>query len=273
MWSVLGSAALLVLGAGEAGAGWVIDQVVKGGDPMRQQVVIQANRMKTIVLDDQGAPTAAFVVDLDAETITQVDHRQRTYVSAPVREYVQSMTVLQQSANRQVQEALKKLEATLQNMPPEQRKQMEAMMRSRMATPPPGGGQECRERTVELRRTGETATIAGFPAVRHDVLSDGRVDAQVWVASGLTAWRELDPQKLQRFAGEMAKLAACGAPGRGLAGDTAWRVVTEGYPVRTVDPGGATVEVVKAESRSVAAAEFQPPAGFTRRTLAETTGR
>jgi hypothetical protein len=37
--------------------------------------------------------------------------------------------------------------------------------------------------------------------------------------------------------------------------------------------GGGTVEVVKAESRTVPAAEFQPPAGFARKTFREMMGQ
>ncbi len=48
------------------------------------------------------------------------------------------------------------------------------------------------------------------------------------------------------------------------------QLVGEGYPVRTVAAeGGMTVEVIRAESRGVSAAEFQPPPGFARRTLQE----
>src|SRR5438309_12051570 len=49
-----------------------------------------------------------------------------------------------------------------------------------------------------------------------------------------------------------------------------WKLAGEGYPVRTVYAGsGRTVEVVKAESRSVPATEFQAPPGFERNSLRE----
>src|SRR3990172_2455059 len=42
---------------GEASAGWVIDQVMKGGgEGTRQQVLLQANRMKTLMLGEDGGP-------------------------------------------------------------------------------------------------------------------------------------------------------------------------------------------------------------------------
>jgi len=76
----------------------------------------------------------------------------------------------------------------------------------------------------------------------------------VWIAQGITAWREMDPQKLQRFAAEMAKMAGCGAGRAGAFGaDPSWKLA-------------------KAESRAIPAAEFQPLAGFARQTLQEMMG-
>lgn len=255
--------AVVLVWTADVSAGWVIDQTVKDGGDVRQQVVVQQNRMKTVVLDPDGRPGAAFIVDLDGDTITQVDYAEKTYATTPIREYVKTMSAMQQAASRQMAEMLK-------NVPPEHRQTMDEHLRQRMGA---GPAQECQEPKVELRATKETATIAGFPAVRHDVLSDGTPELQVWVARSLTAWREIDPTKLQRFASEMAKLAACGSGARGLGGDAAWRVAREGYPVRTVDPSGATVEVREAVTRAVPATEFQPPAGFARRTLGEIMGR
>ncbi len=71
---------------------------------------------------------------------------------------------------------------------------------------------------MEVRRTGQQATIAGYPAVRHDVLADGRLESEVWIARGITAWRELDPRRFERFTAEMAKLAGSVAPPAGVRG-------------------------------------------------------
>ena len=45
----------LFMWIGQASAGWIIDQVVKGaGEDSRQQVVLQANRMKTLTFGKDG---------------------------------------------------------------------------------------------------------------------------------------------------------------------------------------------------------------------------
>ena len=181
---------------------------------------------------------------------------------------------VQQAMSGEMAEAMKQMLEQMKDMPEEQRKMVEQMMRSRMPKTGPAP-QDCVEPKVELKKTGQQATIAGYPAVRYDVLADGKPESELWLASGIAAWREMDPQKLQRFASEMAKLAPrCGSV-KGQHGfrrdDPAWKLASEGYPVRTVhrSDGGVTMEVVKAESRSIPAAEFQPPAGFVRKTLLE----
>jgi len=55
--------------------------------------------------------------------------------------------------------------------------------------------------------------------------------------------------------------------------DPVWKLMKDGYPVRSVDKdGGDVTEVVKAESRSIGASEWEPPAGFARKALKEMMG-
>jgi len=275
-WGILAG---IVVWSGQASAGWVIDQVMKGGgEGARQQVLLQANRMKTLMLGEDGTPSAAFILDLNAETITQVDYKGKHYISTTVQQFGQMIQGVQQAMSGEMAEVMKQMQEQMKDMPPEQRKMMEEMMEDMMRSRMPKTGaapQDCVEPKVELKKTGQQATIAGYPAVRYDVLADGKLESELWLASGIAAWREMDPQKLERFATEIAKLAPrCGSV-KGQHGfrrdDPAWKLASEGYPVRTVhrSDGGVTMEVVKAESRSIPAAEFQPPAGFVRKTLRE----
>lgn len=247
--------------SGQATAGWVIEETTKaGGVSGKQQVMLQSNRMKSLIFGETGKLAMAFIVDLDADTITQVDYEGRRYATSTVQDYVQTMKGAMAGAMKEMQESLKQ-------MPPEQRKMAEEMMRSQMGQT----GKDCGKAKVEVRKSGQQATIAGYPATRYDVLVNGKLDSEVWIAKGLTAWRELDSKKLERFVAEMEKLTGCG-PGQGGFGvESSWRLANEGYSVKTVDKtgDGATVELIKAESRTLAASEFQPPAGFARKALKE----
>lgn len=285
---------LMLLGlvlAAEAGAGWMIEEVVRsgvgGGGPDRQVILMSANRMKTTMVDRTGKPTAAWIMDLEAQTLTSVDYEQRSVATGTVREYAESLRGATQAVGGQMAEAMKQMQEAMKQMSPEQRQMMEQMMRQSMpGGAPPGAApspEACREPKVEVRPTGQTARIAGFPATRFDVLEDGKFTQELWVSKAITAWQEIDQKKLERFAQEMAKalegLPGCGrGPGRRTGADPndpAWKLASEGYPVRTVERGdaaGTVMEVVKAESRAVPVTEFQPPAGFTRQTLKELMG-
>jgi hypothetical protein len=259
-----GLAGVLAL-SGDAAAGWVVDQAVRG-EGARQQILVQANRMKTVTLGPGGQPMFAVVLDLDADSITHIDFQGRRYVTASVPEYTRALRAAAQAGRAQMAEARKAMEQALKDMPPEQRKQVEQQMRAQMGPGGPGSP-ECVEPRREVRKTGQRATVAGFPAERWEVLADGRLESEVWVAPALPVTRELDARKLEQFSTAMASAGGCGA---GAAGGDVWKLVGQGYPVRTVAAGGGpTVEVVRAESRAIPSSEFATPAGFARQPLAE----
>lgn len=279
-----------LLPAAGASAGWVIEEVVRAGaadrgaDGDRRVLAMSANRMKTTMLDRTGKPAQASIMDLEAQTLTMVDYAQRTVATGTVQEYAKSLRDAAQAMGGQVAEAQKQMQEAMKGMSPEQRQMMEQMMRQSMPGGAPSGAapsvEPCREPTIKVRPTGRTARIAGFQATRYDILEEGKLAQELWLSKAVTAWQEIDPKKLERFAQDIAK-AMEGLPGcgRGLGrrtgadpNDPAWKLAGEGYPVRTVDHGeaeGTVVEVVKAESRSVPATEFQPPAGFKRQTFKE----
>ncbi len=278
--------------AAEASAGWVIEQVVRSGsgaapgarESDRQILTMSANRMKTTMLDRAGKPTAAWIMDLEAQTLTSVDYEHRTAATGTVLDYAESLQAATHAVGGQMAEAMKQMQEAMKDMPPEQRQMVEQMMRQSMPGGTPGStapsAEACREPKVEVRPTGQAARIADFQAIRYDVLEDGKFTQELWVSKDITAWREIDPKKLERFTREMTKalegLPGCGRERARQAGadpsNPAWKLATEGYPVRTVDHGqggGMVMEVVKAESRAVPVTEFQPPPGFKRQSLKE----
>jgi hypothetical protein len=272
---------VLLAAASPAWAGWVIDQELKHtAGSQKQRLFMQANRLKSVVLDGERT-TMAVVMDLDAQTITQIDYQQRAYTTATAKEYAEMMRQGMQEMGQamgQMQSQMKEIEAQLKDLPPEQRKQIEAMMRQMQQ--PQGGGQaagaaaNCTPDRVDVRRSGKNATIAGYAATGYEVLSNGVPDSEVFIAPAITAAREIDPQKLERMMREMLQaMPHCPPRGQMSGADPAWKLMKEGYPVRTVEKDGrGAVEVVKAESRAIAAGEFQPPAGFAKKSLRELMG-
>jgi len=254
----------------QASAGWVIDQVATGqGHERKQQLAMQANQMKTVTLNPDGTPAMAFILDLNSETVTHVNYRDRSYTTAKVQEYAQMIQGALKKATPSMDEAMK-------DMPPDKRQMVEKMMRSRMAQS--GAKPEpCPESRVEMRKTGQQATIAGYTAFSYEVLADGKKESEVWIAKDITAWKELDPKKLERLMTELTMATpGCGpsqARHAGFGKDNAWKLAKEGYAVKTTDRSGSDiVEVTKAETRTLPASEFQPPVEFAPKNLSEMMG-
>ena len=274
----------------QADAGWVIEQVTRSGGtappgnvgPDRQVVIMSANRMKTTSLDPSGKPTAAWIMDLEAQSLSRIDYQRQTVATGKVQDYADSM----QAARTQMTAAMKQMQQVLKDIPPEQRQKMEQMMRQHLPSATPAGGtaEPCPEPKLEVRPTGQTAEIAGYPAARYDVLEDGKLRTELWLSKAITAWKEIDSEKLERFSQEITK-ASQRLPGcrfdwgkwAGLApNDPVWKLANEGYPVRTVSHGpgeGSIHEVVTAESRTVPLTEFQAPPGFKQQSLKDVLRR
>ena len=262
-------------------AGWIIDQTVRtktGGDSSTQQrLFLQANRLK-VVSTEGSHTTQAMVMDLDAQTITQIDYKERTFTTATTTEYADLMRQGFKAMNEQMgqmQTQLKEMEEQLKTLPPEQRRAIEAMMKQAQqgGAPAPMKPEQCAPDKVDVKSTGKRLTVAGYDASGYQVFSNGDFDAEVYIAPGITAVREIDPKKLERMVTEMTKaLPQCPPRGGMFGADPMWKLMKEGYPVRSVGKDGATTEVVKAESRSLGADEFEPPTGFARKTLKEMMG-
>jgi hypothetical protein len=276
--------ALGVLGmAAPASAGWIIDEVVRGrGEGQTQRMYLQSNRLKSVMLEGTRV-TQAVVMDLDAQTITHIDYDDRAYTTATAREYADMMRQGLQKmgeAGAQMQTQLKEMEEQLKQLPPEQRRQIEAMMKSAQQSAqrpaaPALKPEDCAADKVDIKRTGSPLKVAGYDATGYQIFSNGKLDSEVWIAPAITAAREIDPAKLERMVREMMQaLPQCPPRGQMIGTDPVWKLMKDGYPVRSVakDGGGTVTEVVKAESRSLGAAEFQPPAGFARKTLKELMG-
>lgn len=264
---------------GPVSAGWIIDWGVKGSSAAVQRELLHANRMKILISGKDGTPAVAFIVDLDANTFTQVYYEKRYYITDTVPEYVLTMGAMAKMAMGLWPAAPDLVEA-LKQAAPDQRKKMEEelklyeqqMRASGWGQPEPA----CREPRIETRKVDQRDTIAGHAAVRYDVLADGKPSgtlSEIWVAKSLPAWQELDPQKFQRFLAEIAK-TPCGAGGspHEVLSHAAWRLRSEGYPVRKAlraAKGGGEVEVIRVETREIPLAELEPPPGFVRKTFWE----
>lgn len=154
--------------------------------------------------------------------------------------------------------AMAQMKAELEKLPPDQRKMMEAQMKSM-----PGMSDEKPQRVA--KKTGETKTINGFPCVKYTVKVGDQLNSEVWATPmnkfGLS---KADMQVLM----DMAKLfesitSRFKSPGAGVMNPDG----IDGVPVLTTtfDDEGKPTGVMEFQSvaqGAMDAARFEVPAGY-----------
>ncbi|MEN8144129.1 MAG: hypothetical protein ABFS14_04185 [Gemmatimonadota bacterium] len=124
---------------------------------------------------------------------------------------------------------------------------------------------------TELRNTGEKATKQGYPAVKYEILQEGRVSRDMWV----TDWNNVEGgeeayaafEGMASFMGEMMESFKGFGPMAQMGSEFEKMKEINGLPVesRDYDEGGTLTgeSVLKSASRrTIEAAEFEAPAGY-----------
>jgi hypothetical protein len=184
-----------------------------------------------------------------------VDHESRTVYSGNPSE----MSGMRDAAMAQMEEQLKQ-------MPPEQREMVRKMMADRMKTE---SGAAVKV-DVEIRRTKEKATVAGYSVEKFEVRVGGRHREDIWLTSRISLADELDIDKLRTFMESMAW---------GGTEETAYtqsgeyfELYMKGFPLKQsmIMPGGNVVsEAEKVEQKKIPDASFAVPADYARKGLEE----
>ncbi|MBI3329199.1 MAG: DUF4412 domain-containing protein [Nitrospinae bacterium] len=247
-------------------AGWVLEQIEyanPGAERTRTVQYISKNRLKTV-----GAGNT-FIMDLHQNGFTASDQENRVYWSGTVHEYIQEVQTFQQTASDL---ARQQMEEALKDLPPDQRRAMEEVIKQREGPGvPPPAQQPAKRPQVTVERTQETTLIAGYKATKAMVYADGKPYQEVWLANGIDLKGDLD---LKRMRGLQAKLSKAIMPespgGQAVEEDPAYeKMLDEGYPVKIVELGErgepeSVTEVVRVEQRDIPDKEFQPPEGYRR---------
>jgi hypothetical protein len=216
---------------------------VPGVKPQESSIQVKGSRIRA----NTGAHDAGsyIIMDLDQGTMWMVLPEQKKYVEwtkADMKALTDKMAEMQ-----------KQMQERMAGMPPEQRKQMEAMMKNLSGAPgstPP---------KPQVRALGKTQTINGMQTSAYEV----RVGDETAVG-----WVSPDQQDLQRTFKNLregeAKMMSNNA-GAGIQSALA----NSGLPVRLqkVDQGGYHVEeLVDVQRAPMGADLFAVPAGFEKTT-------
>ena len=237
-------AALLILGlACPALAGW---QITESADGETSKLFFQQGQVR------EESPESISIMDLNQSRLTLINPANKTYWSGPFSE----MLKMRDQAMSQMREQIKQL-------PPEQRA-------AAMAAMPGVMGKSGQPRPkVLVKKTGQSETIAGFPAQKHEIWVNGSLREELWIAPKITLTQELDPKKLKEA---MASFAMAGDEDAYELDSAVQELWSQGYPVKVVtrQQGETTVrQVTSAQAGKLSAELFKVPQGYRQAQLQE----
>lgn len=241
-----------------------------GSDPVSEQTtaVSDGTNFKMEIPAERNGQAGDMIYRGDRREMVIVDHDDKSYM-------VMDEETMQRLGG-QINQAMKQMEEAMKNVPPAQREMMERMMKERM---PQMMSQSVPK--FEVRKTDESNSVNGYDALRYDMLRDGRKVREMWVAD----WDEIEGgeeaakafEDMASFFQDMMDSLSSMSSMPGMAdamGDNPFSRMKEigGFPVLTrelSDGGSLESESVlrSATRRDVDPAEFEPPAGYKRRSM------
>lgn len=125
-------------------------------------------------------------------------------------------------------------------------------------------------RNITLKKTDETAAIAGYSSRKYEIFDNDKLQSEYWVSSDAGFSEELDMNKMSKLMNEVKRISQ-NVGGSASISDNEYKIFQEiyedGYPMKTVyhSPDGDKVfveEIVTVKKQDIPPSEFQPPAGY-----------
>ena len=257
------AAAILALGTAlQAANGVIITQKVTMGDSTRTtQVQFDANHMRA---ETPGARGESQVVIFDGA-------KQVLYIVNPERKTYSEMTKADaDKLGAQVNDAMAQMQAQMANMPPEQRAQIEAMMKGRGMGAAMGGAAK-----PEYKKVG-TDTVGKWTCDKYEGYVNGQKTMDLCtVDPKVLGFTPADFAVTRQMADFFSRIMPQGASRIFSIGDLA----TQGYagiPIRTTTSmmgRTSTSELQDIQRGSIPESAFEVPAGFQKEPFMGGMGR
>ena len=227
------------------------------GAPQTSQIQIDGRRMRAEVVGERGEKSSV-VFDGTKKLMMIIDDRQKT------------VTEMTQADIDAIGGMMSGMMAQLQSLPPEQRAQMEAMMKGRGASMPGAAAPK-----IQYTKTG-TGTVGKWTCDKYEGSSGGQKVSEVCTVDpkvlGFTA---ADFAVSRDFAAFFKKIMP-GGGGQAFSIGTPEDQGFSGVPVRTVSTVGGrqfTTEISEVSRQSFPDSVFQAPAGYQKQSMMGGRGR
>ena len=226
--------------------------------PRTDSMMVDGNKLKMTMSGAQNKQSA-IIYRGDREEILLINNEDHTWRA------MDKATMI--NLGQHINPAMEKMQEMLKNMPPERRAMMEKMFARQGVSP----GMMTGKIDMQVRNTGETQTINGYPCVKYETWQKDEKVAEHWV----TDWKRIPGsqeaqvvfQDMAAFSREIGKEAFKGGGGPASFFESIGKM--DGYPVltRIFSDGKIVTEsrLTGVKKKQVAVEEFEPPKGYVKK--------
>ena len=236
-----------------------------GPELMISKIAIDGNRVRIDHEEPNKSGHGSVIYLGDKKHLIVLDHRGNSFQIMTK----DSLKAMNEQLNQQMKTVMKQMESRLAQLPPEQRKMMEQMMRHQM---PQAAARTSRQKppAADVRATGVKKKIKGYPTRQYEVYQNGNKVREMWV----TGWPEVGVKRDDfRIFKDMHQFQqeAFGSMNRGAgfqsndSGFDEFRQV-DGLPVLVTSFKGTVKDrettLKSVEKKDFADSYFKPPTGY-----------
>ena len=199
--------------------------------------------------------------------MTVVDHDRKSYF------LMDDATVSNMTA--QVSSAMSQMQQMLKNLPPEQRRAAEAMIKRRGGSPM-GAAAAGPEPVIEVKATGQSDVVNDYPCDKYEVFRDGVKIRELCT----TEWSNIDGgseasgvfERMSEFAKALREAFSKMPGANDNPNPYAEMNFADGFPVHTVSLGKngkkeQEWQLKSSRRETIDPAEFEPPKGYKRMSM------
>jgi len=194
-----------------------------------------------------------FIFREDKDLYWVIDNKKKTYMEITGEDM--------KKINQQMEQARKAYEEQMKNLPPEQRKMIEKMMKDKMPTSVP---------EIEYKKIGSGVKVNHWTCDRYDGYSDGVKVEEVWTVD----WKNLglspeDFSVLLSMSNFFRKFPQAGFKFIKVSSEKEVKTGYPGIPVKMIDYSDgkkkSKMEIVKIEKKDVEYSLFELPGGLKKK--------
>ena len=246
-----------VLLASNAFAGWVLTQTTQYGEKEKEEQTLYFQQNKVKIVMSEGT----MMFDLDKGLLYFINHDKKLYWAGKPEDMKKGTEGAQKMM----------MEEQMKNMPPEQREAMKKYMEQMQ----PQKTAPKKEVKVTVKKTSEKVTIAGYSGQKYQVLVNGKLRTEEWIAAKVNVADEVDRVKWEKF--QKALVGMGGEKESYSVSKEYLDLMMKGFPVKSIsyyeEDEKSVDQVTKAEKKKIPASAFQIPKEYKKVSLAEVHGR